>query len=59
MITTRLDCKHLAYLYANDQTYFDKPGCLKGHGSWPLDWTCEFCCDFVKNPVYKEEIGNE
>jgi len=53
MITTRPDCKYIAYLYANDQTHFDKPGCLKGHGSWPNDWACDKCCyEYVKNPKY-------
>lgn len=44
MISFRGNCKHLAFLYANDRTHFDKPGCLKGHGSWPDDWLCDKCC---------------
>ncbi len=35
MISFRDDCRHLAFLYANDRTHFDKPGCLKGHGHGP------------------------
>ena len=53
----REDCKHIAYLYENDRTYFDKAKCLKR--LFPTKWYCsENCPDFEKNPYYYVEEGN-
>ena len=40
------DCKHIAFLYANDRTHWDKPACMCGHGSYPHDWSCRGCNDY-------------
>ena len=50
-MTNRDNCRYIAFLYENDRTHFDKPGCLKWHGSWPDKWDCpEDCKDFEEMP---------
>ena len=57
----RDNCRYIAFLYENDRTHFDKPGCLKWHGSWPNKWDCpEDCKDYeemkIKELEYKHAI---
>ena len=51
IMTIRDNCRHIVFLYENDRTHFDKPGCLKWHGSWPNKWDCpDDCKDFEEMP---------
>ena len=51
IMTNRDNCRYIAFLYDNDRTHFDKPGCLKWHGSWPNKWDCpDDCKDFEEIP---------
>ena len=50
-MANRDNCRYIAFLYENDRTHFDKPGCLKWHGSWPNKWDCpEDCKDYEDMP---------
>lgn len=51
-MTNRDNCRYIAFLYENDRTHFDKPGCLKWHGSWPNKWDCpEDCKDYEEMKI--------
>lgn len=50
------NCRYVAFLYENDRTHFDKPGCLKWHGSWPNKWDCpEDCKDYEEMKINIEK----
>lgn len=51
-MANRDNCRYIAFLYENDRTHFDKPGCLKWHGSWPNKWDCpEDCKDYEEMKI--------
>jgi hypothetical protein len=57
-MTNRDNCRYIAFLYENDRTHFDKPGCLKWHGSWPNKWDCpDNCKDYEEMKI--NEYNNQ